>query len=322
LTNPDWKDFEIAIAAFAKALDTNAAVTHDVRLPDIHTNTPRQRDVWIEAKVCQHFPIKALVSCKRTSRKLDQQDIDAFNGERISSGAHLGVIYSYSGFTDNAIAKAKILSISCCRLYINEPSNIPNSIIILGSFCCTPRLSLSVISPLDPTWQLQRWSDLFALEFQDSGGNSIAAIDAIVQSYFKGENDAKKNIMANTLFPTAWIKQLELLEETKDRRTLKVLIRGLWNIYEGQLEAHLLNGSYNFTSEEFIGSVKGPVIDLHSMHPGPAWKLLDHTPKLQPAAINSVCILSGGNAKEALIKDLGPKQITIEDCEWNKLASE
>src|SRR3990167_7095920 len=89
-----WEQFEKAIAAFVQALDPEANVQHDVKLPDIHTRRPRQRDVWIEAKVCKHYPVKIYLSCKRLKRKMNEQDIDAFNGELISSGAHKGVIYS------------------------------------------------------------------------------------------------------------------------------------------------------------------------------------------------------------------------------------
>jgi hypothetical protein len=192
LTNPEWKEFELAVARFIEALDPKATVIHDAKLFDIHTNALRQRDVWIEAKVCQHFPIKALISCKRKKRKLDQQDIDAFNGELNSSGAHLGVIYSYSGFSDNAIKKAKKLQISCCRLYRNEPSNIPESIVFSSSYCCTPRMSLSVVAPLDPSWNLKIWRDLFLLIFEDDGAE-ISALDAIVKIYFIGETEAMRN---------------------------------------------------------------------------------------------------------------------------------
>ncbi|MGA1796862.1 MAG: restriction endonuclease, partial [bacterium] len=129
MDKPAWEKFEIAVANFVKALDSSARVTHDAKLPDIHSKTIRQRDVWVEAKVCQHFPVKILISCKRKKRILNQQDIDAFNGERISSGAQLGVIYSFSGFTNNALEKGKTLGISCCMIFDNEPTNIPENIV-------------------------------------------------------------------------------------------------------------------------------------------------------------------------------------------------
>lgn len=316
LDSPDWKEFEIAVARFVEALDPQSRVTHDVKLPDIHTNTLRQRDVWIEARVCQHFPIKVLISCKRRRRKLSQQDIDAFIGELDSSGANLGVIYSYSGFSDNAVIKAKELQISCCRLYRNEPPDIPNSIILLSSYLCKPRMSLSVVAPLDSSWGLRLWRDLFLLEFKDDG-DKISALDAIVKSYLKGEAGAKQNLDGKSMFPTAWARLLELAEDSATRGPIRILVNGLWNIYEGRVEAHLLEGSYNFTSEEFIGSQSGPVIDLYSSHPGPGWRLLDEipTPESPKGFIRSVCILSGGNAKEALLENLGPKEIAIQNLD-------
>ena len=208
LDNPDWKKFEIAVTKFVEALDPSAKVTHDAKLPDIHTNTIRQRDVWVEAKVCQHFPVKILISCKRKNRKLNQQDIDAFNGELISSGARLGVIYSFSGFASNAIEKANTLGISCCMIFENEPPNIPENIVFAKSYCCTPRMQLSVVSPLDPHWDLKTWNDLFLLIFEDEG-EKISAIDAIVNSYFKGEQEAKQKINSETLFPSKWMRLLE-----------------------------------------------------------------------------------------------------------------
>ena len=85
--------------------------------PDKHTGKPRQRDVFIQTKICGIIPVKILISCKKYKRNLNQKDIDHFNGELISSGANKGVIYSYSGFNKNAIEKSKVLDICCCRLY-------------------------------------------------------------------------------------------------------------------------------------------------------------------------------------------------------------
>jgi hypothetical protein len=95
--DPPWKLFERAVAQFVAALDPSAIVRHDVRLPDIDTGEPRQRDVWVEAKVCNHYPLKLLISCKHTASPIDSQDMDAFIGERRSAGADKGVMYSLSG---------------------------------------------------------------------------------------------------------------------------------------------------------------------------------------------------------------------------------
>jgi hypothetical protein len=115
--HPAWRDFERAVARFLAALDPSASVTHDASIPDKDTGDPRQRDVWIETEVMRQFPVRILVSCKRWSTKLDIQDLDAFIGEWRSSGAQVGVVYSLSGFTENALKKATSLGISCCRLF-------------------------------------------------------------------------------------------------------------------------------------------------------------------------------------------------------------
>ena len=54
--SPDWELFELAVAQFIAAINQGAKVTHDVRLPDVHTGHPRQRDVWVEWSFGGHFP--------------------------------------------------------------------------------------------------------------------------------------------------------------------------------------------------------------------------------------------------------------------------
>lgn len=313
MTIPKWKEFEIAVANFVKALDPNAEVKHDVNLADVHTEKPRQRDVWVEAKVLQHFPVKVYISCKREKRKLDQQDIDAFHGELLSSGAHLGVIYSYSGFGPAAIEKSKKIGrIYCCRLYQNEPPDIPESFIFSNSYCCTPRISLSVLAPIDTKWKITYWRDLFQLTFEDKLRQQ-SALDAIVEVYLKGEKESTKIVTPKDLFPPNWVRSLELKEEHPPKRSITIIIHGQWNIYQGKIEAHLINGSYCFTTGEFIGSQSTPFVDLNSTNPGLGWSLLDERPsELCPGFINGVFILSGGNVREALINELGPKLITTE----------
>lgn len=319
MTETKWKEFENAVAKFVAALDPKAMVTADVRLPDVHTSKPRQRDVWVEAKVCNHFPVKVLISCKRLRKKIDQQEIDAFNGELLSSGARLGVLYSYSGFTLNAIEKAKYLGISCCRLFVNEPSDIPESLIFLESYCCTPRISISVMAPLDQHWNLKIWNDLFSLQFEDEG-SPMFVIDAIVRSYFEGEKEAIGKVK-ETFFPSNWTRILECVEEKPIKKMIKIIISGIWNVYEGRLEAHLLKGSYNFSSGEYLGSLCTPSIDTQSSHPGPGWILLDTPPtKSTLKWMRSLFIMSGGNAKVSLVEKLGPREITIKEIDPSLIA--
>lgn len=141
---PDWRTFEEAVARFIAAIGGNAKVVHDAKIPDVHTRTPRQRDVWIEWSIFNHFPAKALVSCKHYATPLDQQDIDRFNGEFISSGAQVGIIYAKTGFNARALDKARVLGIHCCRLYENEPSEIPNGFAIDVAYYFRPTFEFAV----------------------------------------------------------------------------------------------------------------------------------------------------------------------------------
>jgi len=143
-----WKEFEVAVADFLKAADPNNNVNHNVYLPDKHTKKRRQRDVFLETNLCGFLPIKVLISCKKYKRKLNQQDIDAFYGELISSGAHKGVIYSYSGFNKNAVEKCKVLEISCCKLYHYQPADLPE-VLLFDYYCCVPKGMISLLGPID-----------------------------------------------------------------------------------------------------------------------------------------------------------------------------
>jgi hypothetical protein len=69
--DPEWEQFEKAVTDFVKALDQTANVQRDIRRPDVHTNRPRQLDVWIEAKVFNLYPIALLISCKLLKRKIN-----------------------------------------------------------------------------------------------------------------------------------------------------------------------------------------------------------------------------------------------------------
>src|SRR5947209_5051729 len=85
---PNWRQFERAVAEFLAAAGPTAKVSHDYRQTDPDTGSLRQRDVWIESVLCGMFPIKALVSCKRWSAKLNAKDVEHFFGELCGANAH------------------------------------------------------------------------------------------------------------------------------------------------------------------------------------------------------------------------------------------
>lgn len=302
----DWEKFEIAVANFVAALDPQADVRHNVLLPDRNTGHPRQRDVWIEARICRIFPVRAYISCKRRSRKLDEQDLDAFFGEWRSSGAEVGVVYSYLGFTQPAIQKGQALGIHCCRLFSNQPPDIPE-VLVFQSYCCVPKGKMSVVGPALVEWGLNTYGDLFAVKLADPEGPSTV-LDKIVSVFHEEEAKIVQGSRREETFPTDWSAVLVLWDEKRERRPLKIVINGMWEIYRGKMEAHLVEGSYSYTAGEFIGQQAGPAVDMLGPTPGPGWERLDQRPStFEPNSVTA--ILYHGNVRDAFIKALGPESL-------------
>lgn len=303
---PEWEQFEIAVANFVSALDPNAHVQHDARLPDLHTGLPRQRDVWVETKLLGHFPVRVLISCKREKRRLNQQDVDAFNGEKLSSGAHLGVIYSYSGFGEAAIEKAKRLGICCCRLYQDDPPELPDRFCLMG-YCLRPRVGISLKARPHPQSEFKTWDDLFCARFPDQEGSSTV-LDAILEAYWEVERTALGQISPSQVLPVPHVCELELDDTLAGAERLRIQVAVSWRCYRGRLEACLLKGSYCVTAGEFIGSQTLPSIDLRGEGPGPGWELMPELPaRLESNAV--LCILSGATSKQPFLEALGPQEL-------------
>lgn len=290
----EWRAFEVAVAQFAAAMDPNAIVTHDARLPDRHTQKPRQRDVWIEAKVCGHFPVRLHVSCKRYKRKLHQGDIDAFAGELASSGAHKGVVYSYTGFGADALRKAKALGICCCRLFQDRPADIPLSLSFTTQYCCSSQIRLSL--PLDPSAlePLRTWGDILDLPLTPPATGT--ALDALAGLFRQAEKLALSSNWEGHSFPPAFAADLHLPAATNHPELL-MTAHGRWRVFRSRQEFVLLNASYSHTTGDFRGQVHSPWIDRLASEPGPGWELPDSVPDRVDAP---VLILYGPDVRTAL----------------------
>lgn len=303
--NSPWEQFEKAVAAFVQALTPNAVVKHSPRLPDKHTGLLRQRDVWVEA-VVGIFPVKILISCKRLKRKINEQDMDAFVGELQSSGAHKGVVYAYSGFTSPAITKAKVLSISCCKLYQDSPAELPDSLHFV-SYCCSQACRLWWKSEAVDQWGKTSFDEVFAIKNQSDDPRTL--LEMLLENFSEGEGKAVHHATSTGRFPENWTTSLEIRTETEEVPPLIISIDGIWKVYKGKLEAHLLNGSYSFTENLFAGSQTSPSIDMKGSHPGPGWELIaEHPAHLQPGVV--IAILKGGNIRESLLEHFAGKKLS------------
>ena len=272
---PAWKEFEIAVGNFVEAFrDPNAVVTPNFYYNDKHTGSRRQCDVWVEAKVCNFFPIKVHISCKHKSRKVSEQEMDAFIGELASSGADKGVIYSLKGFTKQAVTKAKVNEISCCQLYQNSPPDLPVSLCFPGIYCFAPSFKLHTYA--GPPF-FKTWNDIFNLSIVYEG-EIRQAIDVIIECEEKKEKEYAALRNETDPEPQDWTYTLEIKPVDFTINNFQITIIGFWRVYRGKLDAHLANGTYSMTENEFKGVYEWPVIDTFGPTPGDGWEATERNP--------------------------------------------
>jgi len=312
--NPEWKEFEIAVADFLSALDPSAHVTHDVILPDQDTGEPRQRDVWIETTVLNYFSVKVLVSCKKYKRKLDQGHIDHFIGELRSSGAQKGVIYSYAGYTNQAIKKAEKLGISCCRLYKKERPDIPDAL-IFDAYLLTPGFQFQAVKLNDVSSLPNTISDLLNLVLPDEETKSnTKLIDIIEKLYFSRRQEIREHARRSGDIPPDWSDNFIINDDTTGTQCIYVEFGGCWHKHKGKLEGYLVDGSYSFTENKFVGRQSYPGISERGPNPGSHWQPIHELPK-DINKLSIVGVLYGGKVDiRGALAEYGSREIKlIED---------
>lgn len=295
---PDWKQFEMAVAAIVSALDPSATVTRDAMTPDVDTGLPRQRDAWVEGSFGGHFPIRILVSCKRKKARLNQQDIDAFWGEFQSSGANKGVIYSHAGFTKPALAKAVRRGLSCCVLIEDGPPPIPEAL-AFSAYCHREQLRFSAADGNDPPQISLRDAARLHVEV---GGEERPAISLLAAGY---DDERRRVVAAYRSSPTrscpTWGVEM-VVDGGELDQPITLRLESRWAVYRAKVEAWLLNGSYSITDQNFRGSFSTPFMDQWSAHPGPGWEVIPEPGELPTA--NVLHFYSyGGNTDELLSRE-------------------
>jgi len=301
------REFEKAVFAFIKALDPSAKVIFDHEVLDRDTGTPRQCDVWVNAKLGGHWPLSILVSCKDQTRKLDIGDIGTFCDEIRSTGASTGVIYSSSGFTEPALKKAKANGVACCRLYRDEPPDVPASI-WFEQFTCTQSIKL-VLNTDVVSLALKTWNDLFDLSLKEDVDRTV--LDVVAEAYIAGGDRAVTKCRESTEgrpgFPKDWSAKLTLVTSGSDQK-LTIQVLGKWKKYRARLEASLVDGSYCFANGSFIGSQRSPWIDVKGEHPGNNWIEVTDT-DFAPCSPTMLSILHHPDVKATLREKLGPGKL-------------
>jgi hypothetical protein len=301
------RDFELAVYDFAKSVDSSAQVLFDHSVRDRDTGELRQCDVWINALFGGHWPLSILVSCKDHKRKLHVGDIGAFLDEIRSTGASTGVIYSRTGFTKPSLLKARANGVACCRLYRNEPADIPQSI-FFEQFTCNPSVQLIIkTDPIPP--HLVTWNDIFSVTVEAENGSSTI-LELIAATYHDAEAQSVEKSRSTNTFPPEWTTELRIKDDDTAEE-LWINVVGKWKRYRARLEAHLLNGSYSLANESFKGSIAGPSIDIRSSHPGESWTEVTDAGFILPQN-RILWILYLGNVQETLQAGLGLKPLRSE----------
>ncbi|MFG2776004.1 restriction endonuclease [Streptomyces sp. NPDC048350] len=93
------------------------AVELDAKVPDTTGTYGRQIDVWLPRS-------REIVECKDYGRRVSVGVIDALAGTRHDIGALGGRVFSPSGFTKIALARAEKAGIECVQLPYKEPPEL------------------------------------------------------------------------------------------------------------------------------------------------------------------------------------------------------
>lgn len=100
-----WERYEFSVHEMLAALDPHAEVRHNEYVEGRLSRRLRQVDVFVRGAVAG-IEITIIVECKRYRRPVAIGDVDQFIGKLLDLSADRGVLYSYSGFTSGAVARA------------------------------------------------------------------------------------------------------------------------------------------------------------------------------------------------------------------------
>lgn len=307
--------FEKAVHTFVQTLDPSAEVLFDYKVPDRDTGTLRQCDVWINACIGGHWPISILVSCKddkNSRRKLDIGAITTFSGEVQSTGATMGVIYSNVGFTEPAVQKAKANGIACCRLYRNEPGDIP-SLIWADQFVCMWRVHHPMIAVDGRVLRRITWNDVFNTNVK-LPDRTTTLLEVLADQFTESERESietynRQGWPRDSICPPGWITKVGLSTDWVDGN-VELTLEISCSCYRARLEAVLIDGSYSITNDAFRGQQFGPAINMRADNPGPGWEEF-YGPPPSPARNVMVTCLLGPDIRTALPLAIGSTDAVI-----------
>ena len=148
--DPTWKQVEYLVAEIQKALSPNAIVTHNIKLPGIHSETDRQIDVLVEQNIGQYC-MRVIIDCKDYAKPVDVKGVEEFFGLIKDVGAHKGALVCPKGFSAAAKNRAKKLDIDLYSPVDTDPHkwtakvsapvlcDVRKTYMSFGSSVCAPK---------------------------------------------------------------------------------------------------------------------------------------------------------------------------------------
>ena len=106
LTQPQWRAFELSVAEIVARMDLDAVVRHDVTLTGKVSGVARQVDVLVTGSIGGQT-MSIAIECEQYTKLLGIGKIDEFSGKLVDLGVDCGVLYSISGATAPAKARAQ-----------------------------------------------------------------------------------------------------------------------------------------------------------------------------------------------------------------------
>jgi len=298
------KEFENAVYDFAKAISPESEILFDHKRIDRDTGEYRQCDVWINGNMSGFWPVSILVSCKDHRRKIDIGHIGEFCNEVRSTGAHFGIIFSSSGFTESAKRKAQSNGLICCQLFRNESTNLPRSL-HLPSVLYRAKIEIRY-SEIPRDWKDVTWGDL--LSIPDSDSRKSTFLDTLTNDFFCRETNARDEYFNKRISPLDWTDTYRISFPDSEVFSIVVHVSGKWEMFVSTSEATLVNGVYCFDNSQFFGTQYGPVIDLHGRNPGKDWKPVS-TSKELPSSPQLTAFMYGARIRETILQSLWNRKI-------------
>lgn len=113
---PAWLDYQKLAASIYSALEKNALVTHDDKIPGVKSKALRQIDVSLRLNVAGH-DVLIIVQAKDLTRPADVNVVGEFLAVIEDVQAAKGVLICSSGFTEAAFNYAAQLGIDLCSAH-------------------------------------------------------------------------------------------------------------------------------------------------------------------------------------------------------------